>query len=80
MNIEEEIAAIKERNMRVERDKRWETSFVRRAVIIVVTYIAAFALLSYIGAPQAYTGAFVPCLGYLLSTLSLTIVRRIWEK
>ena len=38
-NLEKEIESIKKRNKRVELDKKWETSFTRRAFICVLTYI-----------------------------------------
>lgn len=34
-----EIEKIKERNKKVELDKAWETSFVRRLCICILTYI-----------------------------------------
>ena len=34
-----EIEKIKERNKKVEVDKAWETSFVRRLCICILTYI-----------------------------------------
>ena len=37
--IEEEIREIKERNKRVELDKKWETSLTRKICIAVLTYI-----------------------------------------
>ena len=39
MKIEEEINNIKERNKRVELDKKWETSLTRKICIMVLTYI-----------------------------------------
>jgi|GEM_PF-4648949 len=36
--IEQEIFRIKERNWRVEIDKKWETSWFRRLLIIIFTY------------------------------------------
>ena len=39
MNIEEEIKNIKERNKRVELDKKWETSLTRKVCIAILTYI-----------------------------------------
>ena len=42
MEIEElkkEIENIKQRNKRVELDKKWETSWTRKVCIIILTYI-----------------------------------------
>lgn len=80
MNIEQEIASIQERNARVETDKAWETSWARRAFIAAVTYAIASLWLSIIGETGIWLKAVVPTGGYLLSTLSLPIIRRCWEK
>ena len=37
--VEEEIKEIKERNKRVELDKKWETSLTRKVCIAILTYI-----------------------------------------
>ena len=38
-DLEKEIEEIKERNKRVELDKKWETSMTRKVCIAVLTYI-----------------------------------------
>jgi len=43
MDIEKEIINIKERNKRVELDKRWETSWTRKICICILTYIVVVA-------------------------------------
>ena len=45
--IENEINKIKERNKRVELDKKWETSTIRRICICILTYIVVITY-SYI--------------------------------
>lgn len=50
MNLEEleqEIKAIKERNKRVELDKKWETSTKRKICICILTHIVV-VIYSYI--------------------------------
>ena len=47
MNIEKEIKDIKERNKRVEKDKKWETSWTRRICIMILTYLVVI-IYSYI--------------------------------
>ena len=37
--VEEEIKEIKERNKRVELDKKWEICWTRRIYICILTYI-----------------------------------------
>ena len=73
-----DLIEIKERNARVEADKAWETSWVRRLFIAFVTYVIAAFYMHYAGLGNAYLGAFVPTGGYLLSTLSLPFIKKIW--
>lgn len=77
-DLDTRIAAIEERNLRVEADKAWEISFVRRLIISVITYVTALFLLWFIGAADPALGALVPVAGFLLSTLSLSAVRAWW--
>lgn len=46
-NLEKEIEQIKERNKRVELDKKWETSWTRKICIMILTYIVVI-IYSYI--------------------------------
>ena len=79
-NTKNELQNIEERNKRVEMDKAWETSFVRRGFIAGVTYIIAVWFMWMIGVENAYLGALVPTGGYLLSTLSLSFLKKRWIK
>ncbi|MCR4311827.1 MAG: hypothetical protein NUV56_00945 [Candidatus Uhrbacteria bacterium] len=78
MTIEQEIAALKERNARVEADKAWETSMFRIGSIMCITYIVATVLLFMIGNDYAFRNALVPVVGYFLSTQSLSFLKRWW--
>lgn len=78
MNIEQEIKDIKDRNNRVESDKAWEISWVRRGFILAITYVFAFWWLQTIHEISAELKALVPTAGYLLSTLSLPAIKNIW--
>ena len=79
--IEQKIKNIEERNKRVELDKKWETSWTRKICIIILTYIVVI-IYSYV--ISKYTNIFlsslVPVIGFTLSTLSLNLVRKLWEK
>ena len=79
-NLEERVWAIEERNASVSYDKAWETSWVRRGLIMGITYICAFILLNILGHDGAWKHALVPVMGYLLSTLSLPPIKTIWLK
>lgn len=74
------IEAIEERNRRVELDKAWETSCVRRGFIAVITYLVAVWFMWSIGVEDAYLNALVPTGGYVLSTLSLPFLKKMWLK
>lgn len=80
-NIEKEIELIKERNKKVELDKCWETSWTRKICIAVLTYFVV-VLYSYIikQFDNIWLSSLVPVLGFILSTLSIKFVRKIWEK
>lgn len=77
-NIEKEIELIKKRNLGVEMDKAWETSWTRRIFVAGITYLIAFAWMSAIGESLVFLKACIPTGGYLLSTLSLPFVKNIW--
>ncbi len=79
--LEKEINKIKERNKRVEFDKRWETSLTRRVCIAILTY-AIVVLYSYLIRKYSniWLSSLVPVIGFMLSTLSLKIIRKFWER
>lgn len=76
--IRKKVDLIVERNARVEADKAWETSKLRRGIIAVVTYIIVVYFLVLINAPNPFVNALVPVFGYLLSTLSLPFFKKWW--
>ena len=80
MNFEKEILAIKERNKLVEGDKAWEISFLRRALIVVFTYVLAFLFMYIANLENPWLGAFVPSIGYLISTFSVPGIKKLWIK
>ena len=75
--MEDRIKAIEERNLRVEADKKWETSWVRKIAIIVLTYLCAVLFLWVINENQIFLKALVPVLGFILSTVSLRFLRNL---
>lgn len=80
-DLEVKIKKIEERNKRVELDKKWETSWTRRICIMVLTYIVVI-IYSYIVKEfdNILLSSLVPVIGFTLSTLSLKLARKIWEK
>ncbi len=81
MDYKKEIEKINERNKRVEKDKKWETSWTRRLCIMILTYIVVVSY-SYLvqSINNVFLSSLVPVIGFCLSTLSLKLVRNIWEK
>lgn len=79
--LQNEIIEIKERNKKVELDKKWETSWTRKICICVLTYIVviiySFIVRNY---DNIFLSSLVPVIGFTLSTLSLRLIRNIWEK
>ncbi len=79
--LKKEIEEIKERNKRVELDKKWETSTTRKVCIAVLTYIVVICYTSLTSKiSNVFLSSLVPVIGFTLSTLSLKFVRKIWEK
>lgn len=80
-NLEERIINIENRNKRVELDKKWETCWTRRVCIMILTYVVVICY-SYITSKynNIFLSSLVPVLGFTLSTLSIKVVRKIWEK
>ncbi len=78
--IEDRLATIEARNQRVEADKAWEVSWTRRLLIIGFTYVVVALVLTRIHPEGAWVDAIIPCFGYLLSTLSLPPLKKLWIK
>ena len=79
--LEKEIIKIKERNKRVELDKKWETSWTRKICICILTYIVVIIYSNMINKfTNVALSSLVPVIGFALSTLSLKLVRSVWEK
>jgi hypothetical protein len=76
--LRQEVEKIKERNSRVEKEKAWETSAVRRLTIVVLTYFVMICALTVIHNDNPFINAVIPTTGYFLSTLSIGVVKRWW--
>ena len=81
MDLEKEIEQIKQRNKKVELDKAWETSWTRRICIMILTYIVVIIYSHLIqNTNNIALSSLVPVIGFTLSTLSLKLIIKIWEK
>ncbi len=78
MNTKKEIEKIKKRNARVEADKAWETSWARKGIIAILTYIVIVLFFFSANLPNPFVNAIVPTVGFLLSTLTLSAFKKIW--
>lgn len=78
--IEERVAAIEDRNKKVEVDKKWETSWTRKIIIAIFTYLAIALYLGFIVGIDPWINAIVPTVGFLLSTLTLPFFKDLWQK
>ncbi|MBI4895612.1 MAG: hypothetical protein HY831_03920 [Candidatus Aenigmarchaeota archaeon] len=76
--LEREIRKINERNKNVESDKAWETSYTRRFLLTLFTYLAIGIYLSVISVPNPWLNAIVPAVGFMLSTLTLPFFKKLW--
>lgn len=78
--IEQEINNLKERNKKVELDKKWEGSFTRRFLLVLFTYLAIGLYLNAINVSSPWLNAIVPATGFLLSTLTMPFFKNLWIK
>ena len=79
-NLERDIQEIKVRNKRVELDKAWETSPTRKLSIAILTYFVITLFFLVAGFSKPLLNSLVPTAGYILSTLSLPIIKKWWTE
>jgi hypothetical protein len=78
--LDERLKKVEARNKGVELNKAWETSFARRILIIIFTYLAIALYLKFIVGINPWINAIVPSIGFLLSTLTLSWFKKQWAK
>lgn len=79
-NIEQKIQKIEERNQRVETDKAWEISWMRRVLLMTFTYLAISVYMWAIDLPRPWLNAVVPAAAFMLSTLTMPFFKKLWIK
>lgn len=77
-SIHHELAQLKERNRKVEADKAWETSLSRKVIVALLTYGVTLSVFILADVPQPFLNALIPTVAFFLSTLSLTIFKKLW--
>lgn len=79
-DLQKDIDEIKKRNRKVEADKAWETSWIRKFIILLLTY-AVIVIFFYVSElPKPFLNAIVPALAFALSTFTLSLFKKIWLK
>ena len=76
--LEKELDLIKGRNQKVELEKAWEVSLIRKVAILVLTYLIASRVMYLIEVERFWLNAIIPTLGYFLSTLSVLFLKEKW--
>jgi len=79
-DIESRLGAIEARNKKVEADKAWERSWVRRLSIMALTYLVVFCFLKFVVKIDPWINALVPVIGFFLSTLTVSVIKNHWLK
>ncbi len=76
--LAQRISKIEARNTRVEAEKAWETSLVRKVLIVVLTYFVVVLFLYSVDIGRPWINAIVPSLGFFISTLTFPFVKKKW--
>jgi len=79
-NLDERISRIEKRNKEVGLNKSWETSWTRKILLFIFTYLSIALYLKFIVNIDPWVNAIVPAIGFLLSTLTLPYFKTLWEK
>jgi|GEM_PF-396244 len=78
--LEAEVEKIKQRNQKVEADKAWETSNARKFLVVLLTYLTVVIFMFVSKIPSPWLNAIVPAAAFVVSTLTLPFVKKIWIK
>lgn len=79
-DLQNQINELKDRNKKVEADKAWETSWMRKLIIFALTYIVIVIFFYVAELPKPFLNAIVPALAFVLSTLTLSLFKKMWLK
>jgi hypothetical protein len=77
-DLERRIEKLEVRNKRVEADKAWETSWLRRLSIMALTYLIVVFYLRFVVHISPWINALVPVIGFFLSTLTVSFLKKQW--
>ena len=79
-DLKKEIEQIKARNKKVEGDKAWETSWSRKILIVIFTYLVIVIFFYFAGLPKPWINSIVPAVAFVLSTATLPLFKKWWLK
>lgn len=77
-SLEDRVSELEQRNGRVDLDKAWETSLMRKVIISVLTYLVLAGYMHFVIKINPWVNALVPTLGFLLSTLTVKYLKSWW--
>lgn len=78
--LKNEITKLKERNERVEAEKAWEISKLRKVIIAILTYLVIVLFFYFAKLSRPFLNAIVPTIGFILSNLSIPLFKKFWIK
>jgi len=76
MDLEQRVREIEARNSRVEAEKAWETSWTRRLLLMVFTYLGLSVYFWAIDVKDPWLNGIVPAAAFVISTSSMPFFRR----
>ncbi|QQG49651.1 MAG: hypothetical protein HZB70_02530 [Candidatus Berkelbacteria bacterium] len=79
-DLEKRVSAIEARNAKVASDKEWETSLIRKIILLITTYLLIGAYMQLMGINRPWGNAIIPSIGFLISTLTLQWAKNAWLK
>ena len=77
-SLEKRVQAIEARNRKVELDKAWENSSIRRLVLFFVTLVFTYVFLEVINDDHPFGNAILGAAGFVLSTLTVSYLKKWW--
>jgi len=77
-SVDDRLKIIEARNEQVELNKAWETSWTRRVAIMILTYLVVASYLYFVVHIDPWVNALVPVIGFLLSTLTVSLLKSWW--
>ena len=78
LSLEERVEQLEARNRRVEGDKAWETSWLRRLSIMLLTYLTVVFYLKYVVHISPWINGLVPVIGFFVSTFTVSYLKKYW--